>query len=149
VLCSVSKWSAKQIRSDCEAKLVALHSDLQRELASLLTYFGEKSNGSSKPEDLFGLVVGFSNGLQKAAGGMTRHVVKADKVVKRVKTRTEPSMARRLDRAPTAGKYPQANRRGCELRSAVFGGRYREESWTKPFGRSMAVFGDESGLRGR
>ena len=61
-------------------QLETLHTDLQRELASLLAYFGEKSGGDgAKPEDLFGTILGFSAGLQKAAVEMTRHVVKEDK----------------------------------------------------------------------
>lgn len=40
---------------------------LRRELFSTtrLGYFGEKTTGETKPEDLFALILGFSSGLQK------------------------------------------------------------------------------------
>ena len=56
-------------------KLNRLHVDLQREVSTLLSYFGEKEGGGGV-EHLFSTVLTFAHGLQKAATEMTRHAVR-------------------------------------------------------------------------
>jgi diaphanous 1 len=60
------------------ARLTALQSDLNRELKALLHYYGEKVEGedSTKPEDFFAMILGFSSALHKAAAEMSKDVVK-------------------------------------------------------------------------
>lgn len=84
-------------------KLVRLNADLQKEITSLLGFFGEK-DGSV--ESLFSTVLTFAHGLQKAAAEMTRHALqneeakkKQDQVVSEGVSRgTMDAMSRKLDR---------------------------------------------------
>jgi diaphanous 1 len=52
-------------------KLIRMRAELQADSTSLLSFFGEGKDG--KVEDLFGIISGFSAGLQKAAAEMSRH----------------------------------------------------------------------------
>ena len=81
-------------------KLDRLFADLGRETASLLVYFGEK-DGSI--EGLFGTILTFAHGLQKAAAEMTRLSVREEadstKNPKSIDTvSTIDAMSRKLDR---------------------------------------------------
>lgn len=50
-----------------------MRTELQTDSISLLSFFGEGKDG--KVEDLFGIISGFSAGLQKAAAEMSRHLI--------------------------------------------------------------------------
>jgi len=84
-------------------KLVRLNADLQKEITSLLSFFGEKDGAV---ESLFSTVLTFAHGLQKAAAEMTRHAIrdeeakkKQDQVVSEGVSRgTIDAMSRKLDR---------------------------------------------------
>lgn len=54
-------------------KLIRMRAELQADSTSLLSFFGESKDG--KIEELFGIIAGFSAGLQKAAAEMSRHLL--------------------------------------------------------------------------
>ena len=82
-------------------KLDRLNTDLQKELQSLLVFFGEK-DGSI--ESLFSTVLTFAHGLQKAAAEMTRHALLDEEAKKQqakaaegVSKGTIDAMSKKLD----------------------------------------------------
>lgn len=88
-----------QLRVD---KLDRLNVDLQKELSSLLSFFGEK-DGSV--ETLFSTVLTFAHGLQKAAAEMTRHALRDEearvqqlKATEGVSRGTMDAMSQKLDK---------------------------------------------------
>lgn len=68
--------------------LLRMRAELQTDATSLLGFFGEGKDG--KIEDLFGIIAGFSAGLQKAAAEMSRHLLQASSSAKQVKGRPNP-----------------------------------------------------------
>lgn len=69
------------------SEIQALGTKLEEDLRSLLSYFGEKMDGleGTRPDEFFGMMLGFSLALQKAAAEVTVHLapgfLKPDKKV--------------------------------------------------------------------